>query len=467
MSSSAEESILRPSLRSFVTLSRDFALGTQTPSSFLEQCLQNIEAYESRVKAFVVFDKHRARACASEASQRWAKGEQLSSIDGMPVGIKDIIETVDMPTGMGSPLFTGAYSGRDSASVKALRSAGAIIVGKTVTTEFASTVPGPTRNPWDIERTPGGSSSGSAAAVAAGMLTAALGTQVVGSIIRPASFCGCVGFKPSIGAINRGGSHDFMSQSCQGALAASLADVWFVLSEIAVRAGGDPGHCGLIGPMDLPDERRPSTIAVLETPGWSEVSAGAREMLAESCDLIEKSGIKIIRRRDCLDVEQIEECIASAAAQTRKINAWESRWPLNVYRDLDSSKVSTSMLIKLEEAEAMSIMEFRSALASRDAARVAYGKLKQQADLAITLSASGAAPQGMSTGNTAFSVPASYLGVPALSLPLFWDEQMPLGLQLMGFQDQDANLFGHAQHVLSSVFKRPELIGRVISDKSI
>ncbi len=419
---------MRPSLRSFVALSLDFASGTQTPSSFLEQCLQNIEAYEPRIKAFVVLDKDRARARASEASRRWAKGEQLSSIDGMPVGIKDIIETVDMPTGMGSPLFTGAYSGRDSASVKALLSAGAIIVGKTVTTEFASTVPGPTRNPWDIERTPGGSSSGSAAAVAAGMLTAALGTQVVGSIIRPASFCGCVGFKPSIGAINRGGSHDFMSQSCQGALAASLADVWFVLSEIAVRAGGDPGHCGLTGPMDLPDECRPSTIAVLETPGWSEVSAGAREMLEKSCDLIENSGIKIIRRRDCVYVEQIEECIASAAAETRKINAWESRWPLNVYRDLDSSKVSTSMLIKLEEAEAMSITQYRSALASRDAARVAYGKLKQQADLAITLSASGPAPRGMSTGNTAFSVPASYLGVPALSLPLFWDEQMPLGL---------------------------------------
>ena len=158
----------------------------------------------------------------------------------MPLGIKDIIETADMPTEQGSPLFVGWRTGRDAASVAALREAGAVILGKTVTTEFAATEPRGTRNPWDLERTPGGSSSGSAAAVACGMVPAALGTQVVGSILRPASFCGCVGFKPSVGGINRGGSYDYLSQSCTGVLAASLEDAWLVAVNIAAGSVATP-----------------------------------------------------------------------------------------------------------------------------------------------------------------------------------------------------------------------------------
>src|SRR5205814_3887300 len=153
-----------------------------------------------------------ARAAADRSTERWRGGRSLSGIDGMPLGIKDIIETADMPTEQGSPLFVGCRTGRDAASVAALREAGAIILGKAVTTEFASTEPRGTRNPWDRERTPGGSSRGPAAAVACGMVPAALGTQVVGSILRPAGFCGCVGFKPSVGGINRGGSDDFRRQ---------------------------------------------------------------------------------------------------------------------------------------------------------------------------------------------------------------------------------------------------------------
>ena len=164
----------------------------------------------------------------------------------MPVSIKDVIETADMPTGQGSPLFEGQETRRDSASVHALREAGAIIIGKTTTTEFAATHPWHrTRNPHDGTRTPGGSSSGSAAAVGSGMVPAGLGTQVVGSILRPSSFCGAIGFKPSVGAINRSGSYDHFSQSCQGAIGATLADTWLVLRAIADRAGGDPGFVGL------------------------------------------------------------------------------------------------------------------------------------------------------------------------------------------------------------------------------
>jgi len=222
-----------------------FAAGKDTPSDFLESCLACIAAHEPEVGAFVHMNLDGAREAAARSTARWKESKPLSKIDGMPVGIKDIVETIDMPTEMGSPLYKGWQSGRDAATVTALREAGAVIVGKTVTTEFAATFPAGTRNPWDKTRTPGGSSSGSAAAVAAGMLSAALGTQVVGSIVRPASFCGCVGFKPSVGAINRSGSHDHFSQSCQGAIGATLADTWAVLRAHPRREGGDPGFFGL------------------------------------------------------------------------------------------------------------------------------------------------------------------------------------------------------------------------------
>ena len=193
----------------------------------------------------------------------------------MPIGIKDIIETVDMPTQMGSPLFAGWRSEKDAASVRALRDAGAVILGKTVTTEFAASAPRGTRNPWNTAHTPGGSSSGSAAAVATGIVSAALGTQVIGSTIRPASFCGCFGFKPSVNALNREGSHDYQSQSCTGVLGASLEDVWQVAHEIVARVGGDAGTPGLQGPDKLPPAEKPRSLAVLETAGWDSASVAA------------------------------------------------------------------------------------------------------------------------------------------------------------------------------------------------
>jgi len=440
-------------------LSRAFASGADSPSAFLERRLAQIDAREGEVKAFVVLDREAARERAAQSSRRWAQGAPLSQIDGMPIGVKDVIETADMPTGMGSPLFEGVRSGKDSASVKALRDAGAIILGKTVTTEFASAVPGPTRNPWDVTRTPGGSSSGSAAGVAAGMISAGLGTQVVGSIIRPASFCGCIGFKPSLGAINRGGSHDFMSQSCQGVIAASLADAWCVLAQIVARAGGDPGFAGLQGPSDLPDARPLRAVGVLETAGWARASPGARDAFAQACARLEAAGVQILSCSASPALARLEEFSARAASQTRTINAWESIWPLNVYRDMDASKISQSMLEKLDEAEAMSISDYRAALAAREEARAAHEALRGACDALITLSAGGAAPHGMATGDPAFSVPASYLGAPALTLPVLSDDDLPLGLQIIGFRDDDARVFSHARHLLGAAFDAHELIG--------
>src|SRR5271166_4353555 len=238
----------------------DFVSGTDTPRELLERCLARIAEFEPAVGAFVCQDIAAARAAADRSTERWRAGRPLSPIDGMPLGIKDIIETADMPTEQGSPLFVGWRTGRDAASVAALREAGAVILGKVVTTEFASTEPRGTRNPWDSARTPGGSSSGSAAAVACGMVPAALGTQVIGSILRPASFCGCVGFKPSVGGINRGGSYDYFSQSCTGVLAASLEDAWLAAINIVERVGGDPGSPGLQGPPEPPPAQCPRAL---------------------------------------------------------------------------------------------------------------------------------------------------------------------------------------------------------------
>src|ERR1700761_9235312 len=259
---------IKPATRSYLAARAEFASGQQTPRQFLERSLELLEQWDPRIGAFVTTDLPAARAAADPSTQRWRDGRPASAIDGMPVAIKDIIETVDMPTEMGSPLFAGWRSGKDAASVRALRDAGAVIVGKTVTTEFAASEPRGTRNPWNVAHTPGGSSSGSGASGAVGIVSAALGTQVIGSTIRPAIFCGCVGFKPSVNAINREGSHDYQSQSCTGVLGASLADVWQVAYEIVDRVGGDAGTPGLKGPSRAPAARKPQTLAVLETAGW-------------------------------------------------------------------------------------------------------------------------------------------------------------------------------------------------------
>src|ERR1700761_2933107 len=273
---------IKPATRSYLAARAEFASGQQTPRQFLERSLELLEQWEPRIGAFVTTDLPAARAAADRSTARWREGRPASPIDGMPVGIKDIIETVDMPTQMGSPLFDGWRSQKDAASVRALRDAGAVIIGKTVTTEFAASQPRGTRNPWNVAHTPGGSSSGSAAAVAAGIVAAALGTQVIGSTIRPASFCGCVGFKPSVNALNREGCHDYQSQSCTGILGASIADTWQVAHAIVSRVGGDAGTPGLQGPDAKPAETRPRRIAILETAGWDNAWAVARDRLNEA-----------------------------------------------------------------------------------------------------------------------------------------------------------------------------------------
>jgi Asp-tRNA(Asn)/Glu-tRNA(Gln) amidotransferase A subunit family amidase len=453
----------RHRLRGYVSHGADLRAGKLSPKTYLEETLTRITQLDGQIGAFVIVNREGARRAADDSAKRWLAGKPLSPIDGMPVAIKDIIETADMPTGQGSPMWENTDWKRDSASVHALREAGAIIIGKTTTTEFASSHPWhKTKNPHDGKRTPGGSSSGSAAAVGAGMVPAGLGTQVVGSILRPASFCGAVGFKPSVGAINRSGSHDHFSQSCQGAIGATLADTWAVLRAIADRTGGDPGFAGLSGDVDFTKRTKPLKLGMLETGGWSHTTDGARKAVLSAKQRLQVKGVHLMSRADDPDIEAVEQALKDALPLTMAINAWEGRWPLNTYADIDVKKLSDAARDRLKTAEAMTQKEFGELLKRRDAARAIYAKAAANYDAFITAGACGAPPVGLGmTGNTAMNVSASLLGCPALTIPVLADEGLPLGLQLLGRMNEDAGLFGVATWIAGDALSRPDLVGMV------
>lgn len=428
-----------------------FLSGRESPLALAEQALAVLDAREAELRAFVVHDAPAALAAAHRSARRWREGCPLSPLDGILLGVKDIIETHDFATGQGAPCLSPVRMGRDGATVQALRAAGAIVLGKTVTTEFAATeLFTDTRNPCDRARTPGGSSAGSAAAVGAGMVGLALGSQVVGSTLRPASYCGVVGFKPSLGALNRGGSFDHLSQSCVGLLGGALADVWIAGREIARRVGGDPGHAGLTGPDLPPPAHRPARLIVLRTAGWEVASDGAQKALAQACARLRQAGCEVIEPEDAPEVAAFDSAIAPAMEITWAIISREVVWPLGALVAQDPRHVSAPMRARLETGAAMRQHDYAQALARRAALRHAYGALLEAvgAEAVITLAATGAAPPvGGSTGNPAFNLPASLLGVPALSLPLLADGAMPLGLQVIGRIDQDARTVAIARWI--------------------
>jgi Asp-tRNA(Asn)/Glu-tRNA(Gln) amidotransferase A subunit family amidase len=443
---------IKPATRSYLAAGADFASGRQTPRQFLERSLELLDYWEPQIGAFVATALPAARAAADRSGERWRAGKPLSPIDGMPVGIKDIIETVDMPTQMGSPLFDGWRSEKDAASVRALRDAGAVILGKTVTTEFAASEPRGTRNPWNIAHTPGGSSSGSAAAVGAGIASAALGTQVIGSTIRPASFCGCVGFKPSVNAINREGSHDYQSQSCTGVLGASLADAWQIAYEIVARVGGDAGAPGLQGPDALPPAQKPRRLAMLETAGWDSAAVAAKQQLNEAIVRLRAAGVEIRTRQNDDKVAALENDLINAAELSHRCNGWETRWFFRSMRDRDAAKLSRNVMERAQKYEDLTLADHRADLKERARVRAVHAELAANCDACITLAAPSNAPEGLgSTGNPEFAVPASLLGVPALSLPLFEVNAMPLGLQLIGYFDRDADAVAIASWLVSAL----------------
>src|SRR5215468_8386946 len=290
-----------------------FREGSDSPRAYLERCIDIIKEREPIVKAFVVLNEAGARAAADESTARWKAGHPISSIDGMPIGIKDLLETKDMPTQMGCEAFAGNFPKRDNAAVWALRQAGAIILGKTATAELGGSHPPATTNPFDPARTAGGSSSGSAAAVAARMVPAAIGTQVGGSIIRPAAYCGNVALKPTQGGINRG-ERQATSMSTHGVHAGSIEDTWHVAIEIARRVGGDRGYLGLMGPSPAPAAVKPERLIVLETEGWAALDAASREAFEVLLEDLRRAGVTLLGRRDHRWIEALEQAIGDGRA---------------------------------------------------------------------------------------------------------------------------------------------------------
>src|SRR5688572_23407229 len=304
-----------------------FREALDTPRAYLERCLETIATREPTVKAFVTLNETGARVAADASSARWKAGKPLSPIDGLPIAIKDLLETKDMPTEMGCEAYRGNFPKRDNAAVWALRAAGAVIVGKTVTAELGGSHPGPTTNPFDPARTPGGSSSGSAAAVAARMVPAAIGTQVGGSIIRPAAYCGNVALKPTQGAINRG-ERQATSMSSHGVHAGCIEDTWQVAIEIARRVGGDRGCPGLFGPPSAPEAVKPAGLIVLETEGWAILDDASKRAFATLLEDLQQEGVTLLRRHTHPWIEALEKAIAHAGTVCNAITNWENRWAL-------------------------------------------------------------------------------------------------------------------------------------------
>ena len=446
-------------MRTFFDAREAFIDGTDTPTAYLERCLEAIAANEPTVKAWVTLNETNARQAAAESTKRYKQGTTLSPIDGMPIGIKDVIQTRDMPTEMGSAIFKGRQTHVDSASVNALRLAGASIVGKTVTTEFAFVSPGPTTNPFDPKATPGGSSSGTSAAVAAGMVPAALGNQVVGSIIRPAAFCGNFAIKPTLGALH-GGEGLSLSQLHLGVHAASLQDMWSVAYEIAHRAGADPGYPGLYGPQQLAEAKKPTRLILLETEGWDRADGATHTAFEQIIEQLRELGIALVDRHEEVAVERFEQSISGSVVLSRIICSYELRWAFRNYRD--TGLLSEDLGVWLEMAEGLTLNDYRDALQKRETMRHHMAKLAPLADAMITLSCAGPAPPldyladsgesgyAFKTGDPAFNAATSALGAPAVTVPLLGIDGMPTGIQLIGQPHTDWQLVGCARWLMAA-----------------
>lgn len=439
-----------------------FLDGSDSPRAYLERCLATIEAREPVVRAWVTLNVEGARQAGDAATERYRAGRPLSPVDGIPVGIKDLYATRDMPTKMGSPLYETNWPKQDSASVQALRAAGAVILGKAVTTELGMSHPGPTTNPFSADHSPGGSSSGSAAAVGARMVPVALGSQVVGSCIRPAGFCANYALKPTMGALHRGERQGF-SQSHLGVHAGSLEDMWRVAHEIAIRAGGDPGYMGLVGPAELHAPVRPARLVVVEAEGWQSTDDASRAAFDGALDILRRHGVEIVGRRDNPLIEAFEQAIGESLAMTRDICAYEMRWSLDNLVAEHGGGLSDSLMQRRLLGQKITLDQYRALLVARDHARNALAGVAAASDALICLSNVGVAPRldnkgtdgGIShtTGLPAFNAWTSVTGAPAISLPLLAVDGLPCGIQVVGQQHGDHRLTGIARWVAGTVLE--------------
>ena len=442
-----------PPLLRFSEAVSAFVDGRDTPRAYLERCLETMAEREPVIQAFVHRDDDLARQAADASTERYQKGQPLSLIDGCPLAIKDIIETVDMPTQMNSPIYAGWQSGRDAASVYALRESGAVLIGKTVTTEFATGASGPTRNPFDLSRTPGGSSSGTAAAVGAGMVPGGLGTQTAGSVVRPAAYCGVYGFKPTHAALNMGGIHPISNtHDVLGTLAGSVEDCWRIAYQIAHHVGGSAPHSGLQGAQTLGAAVRPTRLIRLYTDFWKEVDDASLAAFEGLMHELQQQGVEIVSREEGEDIAKLEQLLEGVDRVSSIITSYERRWPYYDYYKRDPSKLSPYLRDLLETSFDINREAYHEAVEKRAQIRQQVAALGAHADGFITFTSSGPAPVGLAyTGSRGFQIAWTLTSTPSMTLPLLSADGLPLGVQLMGFVDQDERLARRAKWMAEAI----------------
>jgi Asp-tRNA(Asn)/Glu-tRNA(Gln) amidotransferase A subunit family amidase len=391
-------------------LARRIEAGELTPRAVLELCAEAIAADEAKIGAFVALDL--------AAAARAVEDPRLAAMPlrGLPVGVKDIFDTADLPTQYGSRIYAGHRPRGDAAVVAMVRRAGGLILGKTVTTEFASLVPAGTRNPRNLAHTPGGSSSGSAASVAAAMLPIALGSQTAGSIIRPAAFCGIAGFKPSYRLFPTVGMKCFAwLLDTAGLFGAGVADVAFAAAAITDR--------------DLRVDRgAPATprIGLVRTQLWPQASAAMHGALEAAARAAQAAGATVTE----LTLPPILE---EAYRAHGTIQDYEAFRALAFEYDRHRDKIGQPLREQLDRAAAIPAEEYDAARRTATRARQALPDLMREHDVILTPSAPGAAPHGLgSTGNPAFNRLWTLLGTPCVNVPGLREGELPLGVQIVG-----------------------------------
>jgi Asp-tRNA(Asn)/Glu-tRNA(Gln) amidotransferase A subunit family amidase len=403
---------------------RSIAAGRLTSESLVAACLERIAAREPEVRAWACVD----RELALKQARALDRASPRSPLHGVPVGIKDVIDTADLPTEYNSPIYRGYRPRCDAACVALLRRAGCVILGKAVTTEFANNHPGATRNPRKLTHTPGGSSSGSAAAVADFMVPLALGTQTGGSTIRPAAYCGVVGCKPSFGSINRAGLK-FVSESLDtiGLIARSAEDIALLLHVLSGRAIPD---------LQAVAGRKPR-IGLFRTPRWGEADAATQALVESAAARLANAGAKVSEFEAPPGYAQLFD-------DQNRIMCYEEARGFAWEHANHADQLSDSLRARIEEGWAVSREAYDAArLHARDCRRQLAERMRDY-DYLLTPSAPGEAPATLAkTGNSVFNRVWTLLGVPCVTLPSGTGPNgLPLGVQLVGAFDGDSELLG-------------------------
>jgi Asp-tRNA(Asn)/Glu-tRNA(Gln) amidotransferase A subunit family amidase len=417
--------------------------GIISSEQLVEACLARIRDVDPRVEAWALLDPDHALAQARAADALRLSGQPIGALHGVPVAIKDIFDTADMPTEYGSPIYAGRTPSRDATVVSLLRAAGAVIIGKTVTTEFAYFSPGKTRNPHNPEYTPGGSSSGSAAAVGADMVPLAIGSQTNGSTIRPAAYCGIVGFKPTHGLISRHRAFA-LSRTLDhvGLFARSIDDIALMAEQLAGYDENDPDTRprARIPFVNVAREEPPlpPMFALIKTPIWERADDDTKEGFAELIEHLGGQAEEVELLPSALDAWQLHQKIMSAEMAINLEREWEKS------RD----RLSAQLRSQIERGREVRAVDYQHALRQIAPMHESFVELfEQRYDAVITPAAPSAAPKGLdATGDPSFCTLWTLCGMPCVTLPLLQSaDDLPIGVQLVGPRYGDARLLRTAR----------------------